>query len=80
MFYPQRQRLTNDCVSDTVANSSVLRNSFLNWLLNDSAKPFRHADPGSMYSVVVVLFFCPAPEVMGDESGPLSLWINARTG
>ena len=34
--------------SATVTNSSVLKNSSLNRLLNDSAKPFCHGDPGSM--------------------------------
>ena len=54
MLYSQRQRSAKIFASGAVVNSSVLRNSSRKRPLNDSAKPFSHGDPGSMYAVLVV--------------------------
>jgi len=48
VVYSHRQRSAKAWASATVVNSSVFRNSSLNRLLNDSANPFCHGDPGSM--------------------------------
>jgi len=49
--------ISQGLASATVVNSSMFRNSSLNIeLLIDSAKPFCHGEPSSMYAVVVPLF------------------------
>ena len=73
--YAQRQRLAKPWASATVANSSVLRNSSLNRLLNDSAKPFCHGDPGSRQVVVAPPSLLQRLRAWAMNSGPLSLRI-----
>ena len=43
----------------------------------DSAKPFCHRDPGSMYAVVVLLLSAQPLRAWAMNSGPLSLRMNA---
>jgi hypothetical protein len=79
VLYSQRQRSAKPWASATVAQSSVLRNSTLNRLVNDSAKPFCHGDPGSMQAVVEVGVFywtVLAPDIVNsgrEEQGSISV-------
>jgi hypothetical protein len=55
VLYSRRQRSAKAWALATVVNSSAFRNSSLNRLLYDSAKPFCHGAPGSIYAVVVLV-------------------------
>ena len=57
-----------------------VRNSSLNRLLNDSAKPFCHGEPGSIYAIVTLLFWHQLLRAWAMNSGPLSLRMNAGAG
>ena len=80
VLYSQRQRSAKACASVTVVNSLALGISSLNQPLNDSAKPFCHGDPGSMYAVLMPLLTVQRLRAWAMNSGPLSLRINAGAG
>jgi hypothetical protein len=63
-----------------VTNSSMFGISSLNRLFNDPPKPFCQGEPGSRYAMVVPLFAFTRLRAWAMNSGPLSLWMNARAG